>query len=343
MKPVFIIAEAGVNHNGDLQMAKELIDIAADAGADAVKFQTYISEKVMTRYVGKARYQAANTGCEGTHLEMSKKLELSFDDFRQLKEYCDHVGIMFLSTPFDFSSVDFLEPLVPAYKIPSGEITNLPLLEHVARKHKPIIMSTGMSDLMEVERAVKLIQSVQQSAPSKMFAPLTLLHCTSNYPTAFRDANLKAIQTLRTHFNLPSGYSDHTVGIEAAIAAVALGATVIEKHFTLDRNLPGPDHKASIEPQELHNLIAAIRNIEAALGTGEKVMTSSESEIRAIARRSLIAACDLKAGTVLTANLLEIKRPGSGISPVDMDKVLGKRLKTDVREDEVITWDDLEL
>jgi len=343
MKKVFIIAEAGVNHNGDMRIAKELIDVAADSGADAVKFQTYISEKVMTRYVGKAKYQAANTGCDGSHLEMSRQLELSFDDFCQLKDYCDNAGIMFLSTPFDFPSVDFLDALVPAYKIPSGEITNLPLLEHVARKNKPIIMSTGMSNLQEVERAVHLIKASGNPAASDIFAPLTLLHCTSNYPTAFSDANLRAINTLHAHFNLPAGYSDHTPGIEASIAAVALGATVIEKHFTIDKEMPGPDHKASIEPVELRRMVEAIRNIEAALGTGEKVMTASESEIRDIARRSLIAACDLTAGTVLTAALLEIKRPGSGISPVDMERVIGKRLKNDIREDEVITWDDLEL
>lgn len=341
MKPVFIIAEAGVNHNGDMQLAKELIDIAADSGVDAVKFQTYISEKVMTRYVGKASYQEKNTGSGGSHLEMSKKLELSFDNFLKLKEYCDNAGILFLSTPFDFPSVDFLEPLMPLYKIPSGEITNLPMIEHIALKNKPIIMSTGMSDLDEVARAVKLIKDKQHVASD--FPPLTLLHCTSNYPTAFKDANLKAIQTLHRHFNLPTGYSDHTPGIEAAIAAVALGATVIEKHFTIDRNLPGPDHKASIEPTELRHLASAIRDIEVALGNGEKVMTESEREIRDIARRSLAAATDLKRGTILTRNHVEIKRPGTGISPVDLDQAIGKRLLHDVREDEVITWEDLEL
>ena len=343
MKPVFIIAEAGVNHNGDLQLAKELIDIAADAGVDAVKFQTYISEKVMTRYVGKARYQADNTGCGGSHLEMSKKLELSFQDFTLLKKYCDNAGILFLSTPFDFPSVDFLEPMVPLYKIPSGEITNMPMIEHIARKNKPIIMSTGMSNLEEVERAVKLIQARQKVDAEADFPPLTLLHCTSNYPTVFSDANLKAIQTLSHHFSLPSGYSDHTPGIEAAIAAVALGATVIEKHFTVSRELPGPDHKASIEPAELRRMAQAIRNVEAALGSGEKVMTDSEREIREIARRSLAAGTDLKAGTVLSRDHVEIKRPGTGISPVDIDQAIGKRLLHDVREDEVITWDDLEL
>ncbi len=340
---VFIIAEAGVNHNGSMEMAKELIDVAMDAGADAVKFQTYISEKVMTRYVGKAKYQAENTGTGGTHLEMSKKLELSFAQFEELKKYCDNVGILFLSTPFDHPSVDFLDKLIPLYKIPSGEITNLPLLEHIARKNKPIIMSTGMCNLSEIDLAVALIRKFQKVRESE-YPPLTLLHCTSNYPTAFADANLRAIQTMQKHFaNIPIGYSDHTPGIEADIAAVALGATVIEKHFTLDCNLDGPDHKASIEPKVLHRMVQSIRNIEAALGSGDKVMVESEKEIRDIARRSLAAAKDLKAGNVLTESMIEIKRPGIGISPVDLENAIGKRLKNDIREDEVITWDDLEL
>ncbi|MDD3119529.1 MAG: N-acetylneuraminate synthase [Victivallales bacterium] len=341
---VFIIAEAGVNHNGCMEMAKELIDVAMSAGADAVKFQTYISEQVMTRYVGKAGYQEKNTGCGGSHLEMSKKLELSFEQFEKLKKYCDTVGILFLSTPFDHDSVDFLDHLVPLYKIPSGEITNLPLLAHIARKNKPVIMSTGMSNLEEIDRAVALLRRAGHPGADSPYPPLTLLHCTSNYPTAFADANLRAIQTMQRHFaDIPIGYSDHTVGIEAAIAAVALGARVIEKHFTLNRNLAGPDHKASIEPQELHQLVLAIRNVEAAMGSGEKVMVPCEREIRDIARRSLAAAADLKAGTVLTENMVAIKRPGTGISPVDLSSALGKRLKHHLHEDEVITWDDLEL
>lgn len=342
MKRVFIIAEAGVNHNGSVSMARELIDVAMASGADAVKFQTYISEKVMTRYVGKAAYQRENTGEGGTHLEMSRRLELSFDDFRGLKQYCDRVGIMFLSTPFDHASVDFLEELVPLYKIPSGEITNLPLLAHIASKNKPVIMSTGMSELHEVDRAVKLIQDTQKF-PCSEFPALSLLQCTSNYPAAFCDANLRAIQTMKRHFGLTVGYSDHTLGIEAAVAAVALGAEIIEKHFTLDRELPGPDHKASAEPAELKRMVEAIRNVEVALGSGNKVPSPSESDIRDIARRSLAAARHIPAGAILSGDMVEIKRPGTGISPVDMSGAIGKRVKHDIAEDEVITWDDLDL
>ena len=261
---VFIIAEAGVNHNGDIHLAKELVDVTAEAGADAVKFQTFITEEIVTRHAEKADYQKQNTGSKKeSQFEMLKKLELSFENFRELKIYCDAKGIMFLSTPFDQKSIDFLDELgVPAFKIASGEINNYPLLNYVAAKRKPIILSTGMSTLAEVERAVELLFRTHHSK-------VALLHCTSDYPAKIEDVNLKAMRTLYQAFYLPVGLSDHTPGIEVALAAVAMGASIIEKHFTTDKSLAGPDHKASLRPLELKALVKAIRNIEKALGSGE--------------------------------------------------------------------------
>lgn len=342
MGRVFIIAEAGVNHNGCLRLAKELVDIALNAGADAVKFQTFIADKLSSRSAAKAEYQQENTGTEESALEMLRKLQLPFSDFVELKKYCDKVGIMFLSTPFDDQSADFLDELVPIFKIPSGEITNIPFLIRLARKNKPIILSTGMSDLQEVELAVKIIQHNQKCRNDADFPPLSLLHCINNYPAAFRDVNLNAIRTMRQHFDgVNIGYSDHTPGIEAAVAAVALGAGIIEKHFTLDKNLEGPDHKASLEPAELHRLVEALRNVEAAMGSGEKIMAASETEVRKVVRRSLAAACDLHAGEILTEDMIVIKRPGTGISPVELDSALGRKLKHDMPCDSIITWEDL--
>ncbi len=342
MGKVFIIAEAGVNHNGSLQMAKEMADVALNAGADAVKYQTFIAEKLMTKKAEKAEYQAKNTDENESGLEMLKKLELSFADFVELKEYCDKIGIMFMSSPFDDESADFLDSLVSIYKIPSGELTNLPFLKRIARKNKPVIMSTGMSDLQEVEVAVDLFQR-NQNCPDDDYPPLILLHCVNNYPAAFSDVNLRAMITMRDYFeNIPVGFSDHTPGIEASIAAVALEATIIEKHFTLDRTLEGPDHKASLEPSELHRLVEAIRNVEAALGSGKKVMAASEAEVRKVVRRSLAAAEDIAAGTVITEEMIVIKRPGTGIIPSELPNIIGRKTKHDIQADSVIVWDDID-
>ena len=331
---VFIIAEAGVNHNGDIRLAYKLVDAAKEAGADAVKFQTFKAENVVSKIAEKAEYQKETTNSEESQYEMIKKLELSFEDFVKIKDYCDKKGIIFLSTPFDYESVDFLESLVPLYKVGSGEITNLPFLEYIAKKGKPIILSTGMSTLGEVEEAVKTIINVTSSLP------LVLLHCVSNYPAKYEDVNLKAMLTLKEAFELPVGYSDHTLGIEIAIAAVALGAKVIEKHFTLDRGLPGPDHKASLEPDELKKMVKAIRNVEKALGSGVKRPTQSELKVMKVARRSLVATRDIRAGEVVKESDILIKRPGTGILPKFKEIIIGMRLTRDVKKDNPFDWED---
>ena len=331
---VFIIAEAGVNHNGDIRLAYKLVDAAKEAGADAVKFQTFKAENVVSKITEKAEYQRETTNSEESQYEMIKKLELSFEDFVKIKDYCDKKGITFLSTPFDYESVDFLESLVPLYKVGSGEITNLPFLEYIAKKGKPIILSTGMSTLGEVEEAVKTITKVDSSLP------LVLLHCVSNYPAKYEDVNLKAMLTLKEAFELPVGYSDHTLGIEIAIAAVALGAKVIEKHFTLDRGLPGPDHKASLEPDELKKMVKAIRNVEKALGSGVKRPTQSELKVMKVARRSLVATRDIRAGEVVKESDILIKRPGTGILPKFKEIIIGMKLTRDVKKDTPFDWED---
>jgi N-acetylneuraminate synthase len=342
MNKVFIIAEAGVNHNAELDLALKMIEAAADAGADAVKFQTFKAEGVISRYAPKAEYQIKNmNGSAESQLEMARKLELKLDDFITLKEHCDQIGIKFMTTPFDHDCADFIFELIDIYKIPSGEISNLPFLEHIARKGKPIILSTGMSLLEEVELAVETVKKNQPEISSE-YPPLTLLHCTSNYPTRFEDVNLRAMQTMREKFKLPIGYSDHSLGIEVPIAAAALGAEVIEKHFTLDKNMSGPDHKASLELDELKKMVESIRNVEKALGDGVKKPVTSEEEIIRVARRSLIAGKQLEKGTVLTRELIKIKRPGTGISPVDLDLALGKTLNKSKQDDEVIFWKDLD-
>ena len=330
---VFIIAEAGVNHNGSLDLAYQLIDVAKDAGADAVKFQTFKAENVVSELADKAEYQKKTTGSDKSQLEMIKELEISFNDFIKLKKYCDKKGIMFLSTPFDHQSIDFLHDLVDIYKIPSGEIINYPYLKHIAAKNKPIIMSTGMANLREVEEAINTIRTVNSKAK------ISLLHCTTNYPTPYEEVNLKAMLTLAAVFKLPVGYSDHTLGIEISVAAVAMGAKIIEKHFTLDKKLPGPDHKASLELGELKEMVKAIRNIEIALGDGIKKPNKSEIEIMKVVRKSLMATRDIRAGEIIKESDIAIKRPGTGILPKFKEIVIGMKLINDIRQDEPFRWE----
>lgn len=332
-QPCFVIAEAGVNHNGDVGQARRLIDVAVEAGADAVKFQTFRSEAVVSAAAPKAAYQRATTGAAESQLEMVRRLELPFEAFRELRAYAREAGIVFLSTPFDQESADFLASMdVPALKVASGEITNLPFLEHLARKGKPMLVSTGMSDLEEVRAAVEAIRAAGN-------AEIALLHCVSNYPAQAASSNLRAMETMRTKLGVPVGLSDHTLGIEVSLAAVALGACILEKHFTLDRDLPGPDHKASLEPGELKALVAGIRTVESALGDGIKQPVEEERETRAVARRSLVAARDLPAGTVLTEDAVAILRPGTGLPPSARASVLGKRVRRAVSAGTPITAD----
>lgn len=327
---VFIIAEAGVNHNGDISLAKKLIDVAKDAGADAIKFQTFISEELVSRYTPKAEYQRKNTSSKESQLDMVKRLELSFDEFRELDKYCKAKEIEFLSSAFDSRSTDFLNSLdMKRWKIPSGEITNLPYLIKVAKLHKPVILSTGMSTTEDIQAALSILR--ENGA-----GDITVLHCTTEYPTPFKDVNLKAMNTIEKIFNIPVGYSDHTKGIEVPIAAVALGATIIEKHFTLDRNMEGPDHKASLEPNELKAMISAIRNVEDSFGSGVKRPSESEQKNMAAARRSIVANCKIKKGDVLTEDNITVKRPGDGISPMKWFDISGQVAIRDFEEDELI-------
>lgn len=327
---IFIIAEAGDNHNGDINLALKLVDKAVEAGADCVKFQTFITENVISRFAKKADYQIESTGENESQYEMVKKLELSFEQFRLIKNYCDEKHILFLSTPFDLDSIDFLEEInIPFWKIPSGEITNLPYLEKIAKTGKEIILSTGMSTMGEIEKALSVLK---QYGAKKV----TLLHCNTEYPTPFEDVNLRAMDTMAKAFDVPVGYSDHTTGIEVPIAAAALGASVIEKHFTLDKNMEGPDHKASLEPTELKQMIASIRNIENALGNTIKGPSPSERKNIPIARKSIVAKCSIKKGELLTEDNLTIKRPGDGINPMDWYKVLNTYAIQNFEEDELI-------
>lgn len=335
-QPCFIIAEAGVNHNGDLEMARCLVDLAVEAGADAVKFQTFKAEKVISAHAPKAAYQIQTTGSSESQLDMAKRLELPFDAFRELHDHCRERGILFMSTPFDEESADFLAELgVPLFKIPSGEITNIPFLTHIARKGKPMIVSTGMCTLEEVEAAVRVVEEMGNRE-------LVLLHCTSSYPADPAESNLRAMETMRSVTGLPVGYSDHTPGIEVALAAVALGACVIEKHFTMDRNLPGPDHRASLEGPELCAFVAGIRRVESALGNGVKRPSPTELDTRNVARRSIVAGKDLQAGIVLGVEDIAIKRPGTGIPPSELQKVVGRRLVRSIQRDQLLSWEDLE-
>ncbi len=329
---VFIIAEAGVNHNGDINLAKKLIDEAVKAGADAVKFQTFKAENLVSKSAKKADYQVENTGNNESQYEMIKKLELSFDDFIGLKKYCDKKGIMFLSTPFDDESIEFLNNLgLEIFKIPSGEITNLPYLRKIGSLRKKVILSTGMADLGEIEDALDVLINSGTKKEN-----ITVLHANTEYPTPFEDVNLKAMQTIACAFDVDVGYSDHTMGIEVPISAVAMGAKVIEKHFTIDRNLEGPDHRASLEPDELKAMVSAIRNIEKALGNGLKKPSKSEKKNIEVARKSIVAKRDIKKGEKFSEENLTVKRPGNGISPMRWDEVVGLIATKNYKKDDLI-------
>lgn len=328
-----IIAEAGVNHNGDMSLAKELIAAAAEAGADLVKFQTFIAANIISRSAPKAEYQKGATDPQESQQEMVRKLELTRDNHLELIAECQKQGVGFFSTAFDKDSIDLLEELGGSdiVKVPSGELTNLPYLRYLTRHGERVLLSTGMADLGEIEAAINVVE--QAGTPRDK---ITVLHCTTEYPTPMEDVNLRAMVNIGKAFGVSVGYSDHTPGIEIPIAAVALGATVIEKHFTLDRNLPGPDHRASLEPNELKAMVQGIRNIEKALGDGIKRPSPSELKNKPIARKSLVAARPIKAGEAFSEDNLMAKRPGTGISPMQWDKVIGRTAPRDFSEDELI-------
>ena len=329
---VLIIAEAGVNHNGDLGLAKQLIDVAADAGVDLVKFQTFNADRLVTRTAKKADYQAKTTGSKESQHEMLRRLELTEAMHKELIAHCAARNIGFFSTGFDIESIDLLLSLgQDHFKIPSGEITNLPYLRHIGQLGKAAILSTGMATLGDIEAAIDVLE---QAGTARL--QITVLHCTTEYPTPMNEVNLRAMQGIHAAFGVAVGYSDHTQGIEVAIAAVAMGATVIEKHFTLDRNLPGPDHKASLEPEELKAMVTAIRNIEVALGDGIKRLTPSEARNKPIARKSLVASQAIKAGEIFSVENITTKRPGTGISPMRWDDVVGQVAQKNYSEDELI-------
>ena len=333
MKRTLIIAEAGVNHNGNIAKAKALIDKGAEAGVDFVKFQTFKAGNLVTKQAKRAAYQDKNTQDNDSQYEMLKKLELSQKDHQELIDYCAQKGVKFLSTGFDFESLEFLAGLgITIAKIPSGEITNLPYLRKVATLFPEVILSTGMANITEIKDAVKVLTDNGVSKDK-----ITILHCNTEYPTPMEDVNLKAMLHIQRELGVPVGYSDHTLGIEVPIAAVALGATVIEKHFTLDKTLPGPDHKASLEPEELKAMVMAIRNIEKAIGgSGLKKVSKSEAKNKAIARKSIVATKTIKKGDLFSAENLTVKRPGTGISPMQWDEVIGKIAKKDFEEDDLI-------
>jgi N,N'-diacetyllegionaminate synthase len=352
-KPCFIIAEAGVNHNGSFELAKKLVLAAKEAGADAVKFQTFKSEKIVTPEAEQAEYQTKNIGKKESQYEMLKKLELSYADFEELKKYCDKAGIIFLSTPHSCQDdVDLVARLCPAIKIGSGDLKNIPILKYVAAKKLPMILGTGMANLKEIKELVETILPKNKQ--------LVLLHCTTNYPTPLNEVNLRAMVSLGREFNLPVGYSDHTEGIKISQAAVAMGAKVIEKHFTLDKNMEGPDHKASLEPKELKEMILGIRNIEKrlkskekpevilkelavkeTLGDGIKKPFASEIAIARVARKSLVACLNIAKGSIIKEDSIIIKRPGIGIEPKYFDKVIGKIAKKDIKKDELLNWENI--
>ena len=329
MSRTLIIAEAGVNHNGSLDLAKRLVDRAKECGADIVTFQTAKLGSLVTKFAPMAAYQKENTGIEESQKNMLSRLLLSFEDFLGLSEYCRNVGIKFLSTPFDIDSIHFLNSLQDIWKIPSGEITNYPYLVEIAKTGKDIILSTGMSTLDEVDAALEVLKV---NGAGK----ITLLHCTTDYPASPEDVNLRAMLTMKEHCGCPVGYSDHTQGIEVSVAAVALGAEVIEKHFTLDKTMEGPDHKASLEPNELRAMVKAVRNIERALGNGLKVPSESEKMNIEVARKSIIAARDIRKGEIFTEENLTTKRPGTGICPMMWNEILGTEARRDFMEDELI-------
>lgn len=328
----FIIAEIGVNHNGDVNLAKKMIKSASECGVDAVKFQTFKSEDLVTEKAKTADYQQKNTN-ENSQLEMLKKLELSFDDFKELKDYASKYEVMFISSPFDINSVDLLEKLdVALYKLGSGELTNFELIDYVQKTGKPIILSTGMATLDEIRETYDFIENKDN---------LIILHCITGYPTEFSEANLNFIKTLKSEFEVQIGFSDHSPGIELPIAAVALGACVVEKHFTLDKTMDGPDHKASLNPDEFKAMVDAIRNVEVAMGDGVRKFSQNELEIKKVARKSIVLNQDVPEGTVLKRDMLSIKRPGTGIPPKFIDKIVGKTVVNDLKSQTIIKWENL--
>lgn len=330
MRHVCIIAEAGVNHNGNLNIAMEMVDRAKEAGADYIKFQTFVPKNLVSKYAEKAEYQKNTTGASESQLEMLNNLTLKNTDYFQLKKYCDKIGIGFISTPFDFESIEFLTDFnMDFWKIPSGEVTNLPFLERIGKTRKKVIMSTGMCNIMEIENAVEILEKNGAS-------DVVLLHCNTQYPTPYKDVNLKAMRHIAEVTGKEVGYSDHTVGIEVPIAAVALGAVVIEKHFTLDRKMKGPDHKASLEPPELKAMVSAIRNIETALGSGTKEISESEIQNKLIVRKSIVATCNIEEGEILSERNITVKRPGNGISPMEWYNIIGTKAVRSFKEDELI-------
>lgn len=338
MQHITIIAEAGVNHNGDLNKALLLVEAAAAAGADYVKFQTFRAENLVSAKAKKAEYQITNTGNTDSQFAMLKKLELTIEDHHALIAHCKKCNIQFLSTAFDLESIDMLENLgVTLFKIPSGEITNLPYLKKIGALKKQVIISTGMCVMSEIADAMQVIEQA-----GTLKENITVLHCTTDYPTAMADVNLNAMLTIHKELNVTVGYSDHTLGIEVPIAAVAMGAVIIEKHFTLDRTLPGPDHKASLEPDELIALVKSIRHIEQAFGDGKKQPTATEKQNMLVARKSIHVSKDMKQNVVISENDLTMKRPGDGISPMQMETLVGKRMKKDLKKDDKVKWEDVE-
>jgi N,N'-diacetyllegionaminate synthase len=332
MNKVFIIAEAGVNHNGSIELAKKLIDVASEAGADAVKFQTFKAEKLVSKNASKAEYQKQTTDNSESQFDMIKKLELDLATHKELIAYCKTKNIMFLSTPFDHDSIDMLDQLgLEIFKIPSGEITNLPYLRHIGQLGKKVILSTGMADIGEIEDALDVLIEARTKKEN-----ITVLHANTMYPTPMEDVNLQAMVTIGNAFDIAYGYSDHTLGIEVDIAAVAMGATCIEKHFTFDKTMEGPDHKASLEPDELKAMVKAIRNIELALGSSVKKPSKSEMPNISVARKSIVAKTDIKKGDTLSEKNITIKRPGNGINPMRWDEIVGSTAVKDYKEDEII-------
>ncbi len=332
--PCFIIAEAGVNHNGSLEIAKKLVDVAKISGADAVKFQTFKSEDVVTRNAESAEYAKKNLGKNLKQIDMMKSLELKYNDFTDLKRYCDKKNIIFLSTPHSFDAIDFLDELIPAYKFGSGDLTNIPALQHAAKKGKPMILGTGMATLQEVKDAVDAIKKTGNNQ-------VVALHCTTNYPCPFEEVNMNAIKTMQKEIGCLVGYSDHTIGITVPIIARTLGAVIIEKHFTLNRSLTGPDHKASLEPEELKKMVEEIRNVEKALGCFEKKPTVSEKEIMKNVRKGIVANKDIEKGTILKRDMLTFKRPEMGLKPSEINKIIEKKSKKAIRKDEAIRLRDI--
>lgn len=332
-QPVFVIAEAGVNHNGDPKLARQLIDAAADAGADAVKFQTFTPEELVSEVAPQAEYQVANTGKEESQISMLRRLVLPHEEHVALKRYAEEKGLVFLSTPFSVLDAEFLGTLdLAAFKVPSGEVTNTPFLEAVAKQGKPVILSTGMATLEEVRDALEVLRASGAK-------DIAILHCTSMYPTPAEYINLRAMETLAKEFNLPTGLSDHSEGGAVSVAAVGLGACIIEKHYTLSRDLPGPDHKASLEPQELKEMISGIRAVEKALGSPEKKPVGKEADTAAVARKSVVARRDIAASTVLSSDDVYIVRPGTGIAPKHLSEVVGKTAKASITAGTPIQWD----